>query len=483
MSIHKKLMTVCCAAVLAFGLAACGSSSDDNDMPVMTDGDMPDGTMPVTVDLTNVTDGTTAEAGTLDIEAGMSGKSGNTAFACAAGGDDCTVTVTVDDDDTVTATSTGGMVMAGQAVEVDPAIGQREAISSAITAANIAVGVVTDAATDGEVAAADMAIATAKMAIADAANVPAEEAAANSGTVSVLETALANAKTSRTTAMNAADEGERKAMAAAGKALHGAMGTDPLNFLDADNAVSLGSSGLTVNPNGDTDDDAAGGLAAVTLEAGDDAGALGSWNGKHYIHTDAGSKVLNHAVVWTNQGAPMSTPIGEEHPLTTEGSLVVADTDPARALVKADAFMHSGTQTHAVPDRAKAVYVGGTYDGAEGEYSCEMGCSSTNDGSGSPSGLGGIWTFTPKMGATVSQPDTGLTCTTAGGSARTRTICRRRRAPLLAWSWWERETAPEAYLAQPSPVARPIAAGQPGSSRSTTRLAGATPATSRLTLL
>ena len=30
MSIHKKLMTVCCAAVLALGLAACGSSSDDN---------------------------------------------------------------------------------------------------------------------------------------------------------------------------------------------------------------------------------------------------------------------------------------------------------------------------------------------------------------------------------------------------------------------------------------------------------------------
>ena len=26
---HKNLMTVCCAVVLAFGLAACGSSSDD----------------------------------------------------------------------------------------------------------------------------------------------------------------------------------------------------------------------------------------------------------------------------------------------------------------------------------------------------------------------------------------------------------------------------------------------------------------------
>ena len=36
---HKNLMTVCCAAVLAFGLAACGSSSDDDNVPVTTGGD------------------------------------------------------------------------------------------------------------------------------------------------------------------------------------------------------------------------------------------------------------------------------------------------------------------------------------------------------------------------------------------------------------------------------------------------------------
>ena len=30
MSIHRKLMTVCCGAVLAFGLAACGTSGDDS---------------------------------------------------------------------------------------------------------------------------------------------------------------------------------------------------------------------------------------------------------------------------------------------------------------------------------------------------------------------------------------------------------------------------------------------------------------------
>ena len=33
---QKNLMTVCCAAVLAFGLAACGSSSDDDNVAVTT---------------------------------------------------------------------------------------------------------------------------------------------------------------------------------------------------------------------------------------------------------------------------------------------------------------------------------------------------------------------------------------------------------------------------------------------------------------
>ena len=43
---HKNLMTVCCAAVLAFGLAACGSNGSDDEVAATTpttpmmDGDM-----------------------------------------------------------------------------------------------------------------------------------------------------------------------------------------------------------------------------------------------------------------------------------------------------------------------------------------------------------------------------------------------------------------------------------------------------------
>ena len=285
----------------------------------------------------------------------------------------------------------------------DPAIAERMAISSAITAANTAVGMVTDDAADSVVAAADSAIAAAKMAITDAANVPAEERTAHSTTVSTIEAALTTAKASRTAAMNAAAEKMQMEMAAAGRALHGALGSTPLGNLDrTTNAggAALAASGLTVDQ---TQGSLAADPAAVELEAGDSAGALGGWSGMNYAHMAAGTKVSNTAVVYTNRGAPMSDEFGDVHTLT-DGSLTVDTANPR--LVMADAFTHSGTQTHAVPDRADAVYVRGTYDGAPGEYRCPTGCSSTNDGEGSPSALVGTWTFTPDKGAMVSQPDT-----------------------------------------------------------------------------
>ena len=67
--------------------------------------------------------------------------------------------------------------------------------------------------------------------------------------------------------------------------------------------------------------------------------------------------------------------------------------------------MHSGTQNHPIPDRSNAFYTRGTYDGAPGEYRCTGTCTSTNDGEGSPSVLGGTWHFKPDAGAMVSQPD------------------------------------------------------------------------------
>ena len=209
-------------------------------------------------------------------------------------------------------------------------------------------------------------------------------------------------------------EADRMAAAKTGKDLFAALGG-----IAADGSTALDniavtdtdlSDGLTV--------DAAVGAGAlpdtgdgsnpesVILKAGNSAGALGSWNGTHYAHTDTGTKVVNEARVYTNQGPAKSQPFtgtGGKYPLTAAGAV---DGTLTFSLIMATAFEHQGTQTHQVPDKADAVYVRGTYDGAPGEYSCSgTDCASTNDGSGSPSGLGGTWTFTPDKGAMVSQPD------------------------------------------------------------------------------
>ena len=108
---HKNLMTVCCAAVLAFGLAACGSSSDD--VKVM---DTPPKPM-VIVDQPPTDDEIAAKtkaAGTKETQIGVEaaqtivdGPGGadvvnDHVIAIARDGDDTTVTITVlvaDEDD------------------------------------------------------------------------------------------------------------------------------------------------------------------------------------------------------------------------------------------------------------------------------------------------------------------------------------------------------------------------------------------------
>ena len=210
----------------------------------------------------------------------------------------------------------------------------------------------------------------------------------------------------------AAEEEARKMAAATGKALYAALaGPDPTSQTALDNiAAPTLTSTLAIDAAS-----GAGSLAdgtdpgSVSLRAGDAVAALGSWKGMDYaLTTGTGDdKVTNEARVYTNRGTPGTQPFsgtGGKYTLT-DGSLAVADTEAARALVMAAAFTHSGTQTHEVPDKSDAVYIRGTYDGAPGEYSCTASCTSTNDGSGSPSGLGGTWTFTPDKGAMVSQPD------------------------------------------------------------------------------
>ena len=302
---------------------------------------------------------------------------------------------------------------------VDPAVAERAAINEAIMMARTAVPGIDNDSTDSEVSAAETAIADARAAIAAATNVPAEEKAANTATVDTLAAQLTAAKTARMAAMDAADEAMAKAMAETGKLLHAALGGPQAGgnaLANNEVAPTLAAAGLTINAatgagalpdSGDGSDP-----AAVTLEAGDSAGSLNGWAGTDYAHSagTGDAKVTNEARIYTNQGAPTRKAFTTVHtldgtPVDGTNTTLSVDSTAEYALVMAAAFTHSGTQNHPIPANTIALKVRGTYDGAPGEYSCTGTCTSTNDGSGSPSALGGTWTFKPDSGAMVSQPD------------------------------------------------------------------------------
>ena len=299
---------------------------------------------------------------------------------------------------------------------------QRMAISTAIGTAETAVAGIDDDSTDTEVSAANMAVAAARTAISGAADLPQAEKDANTGTVNAIANRLTTALESRTMAKNAADEQMRKDMAATGKALHAALGGPEAGgnaLANNEAAPSLAAAGLTINAAA-----GAGSLGATVdpneavLEAGDAAGALGSWMGTDYAHSmgTGDSKVTNDARVYTNRGAATSVAFADAgYTIIAAGSpnagsvLLVSggstETGIDLANVMVTAFDHSGTQNHPIPDNNVALKLRGTFDGAPGEFSCTGTCTSTNDGKGGPSALGGTWHFKADTGAMVSQPD------------------------------------------------------------------------------
>ena len=101
-SLIPRKMTAVSIVALALAASGCGGGSSKT----------PTAPTPMSVSMASVTeDGAgymAPEAGTLMIDAGMSRTSGSVTFACAAGGEGCTVMVAADG----SVTSTGGMVTA-----------------------------------------------------------------------------------------------------------------------------------------------------------------------------------------------------------------------------------------------------------------------------------------------------------------------------------------------------------------------------------
>ena len=221
--------------------------------------------------------------------------------------------------------------------------------------------------------------------------------------VTALENELADIEDAHRMAMSDAQKKTAADNAALGKAMRAALGGNPLANIEPTDGVNITSGDLAINAAADGVSD------PVTLEAGTSAGSLGGWNGMNYARTDDG-KVTDMARVYTNREAETKQAFSKKYDTELgDGDSITVD-NTGGSLVMASAFMHSGIQTHVKPDRSDAVYVRGTYDGAPGEYSCVAAgpttpCSSTGDGTGTPSALVGTWMFKPDAGAMVSQPD------------------------------------------------------------------------------
>ena len=304
----------------------------------------------------------------------------------------------------------------------DPAIAERAAIATAIGMARTAVDAVDNDATDAMVTAADNAITAAKKAIADATNVPTEEKSANSGTVSAFETALTTAKARRTAAMNDAADKMKMEMAAAGKALKAALGSNPLGNLDRTtnpSGASLTTAGLVLDQ---TQGSLAADPAAVTLSAGDSAGSLGVWKGMHYAVTNPGTKVSDTAVVYGNQADPTVKAFAEgatfgadqaafDAAYTASTRTLNLGADPAStsdikgtATQGYDMFPTAGTTTYQ-NTQVDPVMVRGTYQGAPGKYTCSAATCTAAVGTSGAIDLGGQWYFVHDSGAMTSKAD------------------------------------------------------------------------------
>ena len=239
-----------------------------------------------------------------------------------------------------------------------------------------------------------------------------------------------------TAAEMAAEEARKKEMAAAGKALKKALGDAPLDNLGADDdpatRATISGSNLSVgipDPANIADPQTAF-ISSPNMRAGDSAGALGSWAGKHYAHTNTGTKVSNSAIVYTNQGAPTVKPFATS--ATTPGTTTAVTTvtgDPTNANeyrastrtlrvaagtsasastrdIAGPMFPTAGITTYTPTSPSTEIILAGTYQGAQGQYRCTGAnpCTAEAGSSGAVS-LTGDWDFIHASGATTSKPD------------------------------------------------------------------------------
>ena len=289
---------------------------------------------------------------------------------------------------------------------------QRADIKMKIMAAQTAVNAVNNDSTDAEVGAAEMAVAAAKMAISDAADVPAEEKAANTGTVGALETQLSTAKMARMDAMDEAEMAKKMAMMKTAMKLYAGisaqMGTDGTGTSDRFAAYSGTNDSQVSVTFGD------GTTAGTAIVLSEDKKTMVAdnhgWMGKRYADPAGGDMV--EAVVYSDVEAPKQgkkfggAAANDEFEYTLVSGMITVDTSaagvPARVALTG-VTRTAGKETFKLPDPnpqgATMIPVPGSFHGVSGTYSCTPttpadGCSASVAASGFTL-EGGAWTFKP----------------------------------------------------------------------------------------
>ena len=322
----------------------------------------------------------------------------------------------------------------------DPAVAERTAITNAISTARTAVGMVNDTATNAQVTAANNAITAARTAITNATNVPAEERTAHTGTVNAIAGTLTTNLASRTKAMNTANTTAAKDALALFKSFTDTVGTTTVADVLTVTVTAVsdtddggGSAKVTGTGVGTTDGDAAGpgvGGQEVVRTA---EPMLGMWQGTMLTDADTpgnSSTVVVYTDVEANTGKAFAAVYATETPAyngrdsTTVANLLDSN---ANAAIVATPFSTGGLKNHPANNAAGDMFtISGTFDGAQGVYSCTpatgTACTSNLTSDGVVLAGGGGWSFDPVDTARVSQPDANYAYfgwwlnKTAGGS-------------------------------------------------------------------
>ena len=291
---------------------------------------------------------------------------------------------------------------------------QRSAITTAVTNAQTAVGMVNDTATDDQVTAADNAIAALEQAIDDADDLPAGDmdVAMAQGTLNTLKGLLASAKSSRMTAEADRKANEIAAMAATAAKLHAGIyapaadatgtGTDDVHaaYNDANDTTGV-VNGIPAGAAADTlimvtrgtggDSPAAGTPVPLSEDKDTPVAALHGWTGKRYARTTMSATMGTYeAIVYSHVGEPtMGDKFGQigvttgaegyQYGLDTDGFLVAdgggAFTWVATQIASSSFDQSAGVKSFELGTNRQYVSISGTYHGVAGEYRCTPGAN------------------------------------------------------------------------------------------------------------